>query len=203
MSLNCVLLHFKFLKRSIYLMCWFDSIRETAERLIGSLVFELSKLPWLSEVHTIAGWKRELVCTKQSETGEEREIARRKRKEVGINGFYRRLRHHATHIYFLLVAHKAWRLSLGRGSSKRIEERIYLTSTSSEVKFQNMLQDFISSFNSKWPYFTMFVSCTLSTEHLQRMLSLCGTLSVHIFSFSFITTGTRFVCEIHIYCKLS
>jgi len=107
MSLNCVLLHFKFLKRSIYLMYWFDSIRETVERLIGSLVFELSKLPWLSEVHTIAGWKRELVCTKQSETGKEGEIARRKRKEVGINGFYRRLRHDATHIYFLFVAHKA------------------------------------------------------------------------------------------------
>jgi len=100
MSLNSILLHFKFLKRSIYLLYWFDSIRETAERLIGSLVFELSKLPWLSEVHTMAGWKRELVCTKQSETGEEGEIARRKRKEAGINGFYRRLRHHATHIYF-------------------------------------------------------------------------------------------------------
>ena len=107
MSLNCVLLHFKFLKRSIYLLYWFDSIRETAERLIGSLVFELSKLPWLSEVHTMAGWKRELVCTKQSKTAEEREIARRERKEVGINGFYRRLRHHATHIYFLFVAYKA------------------------------------------------------------------------------------------------
>jgi hypothetical protein len=107
MSLNCVLLHFTFLKRSIYLLYWFDSIRETAERLIGSLVFELSKLPLLSEVHTMAGWKRELVYTKQSETGEEIEIARRKRKEVGINGFYRRLRHHATHIYFLFVAHKS------------------------------------------------------------------------------------------------
>jgi hypothetical protein len=100
MSLNSVLLHFKFFKRSIYLLYWFDSIRETVKRLIRSLVFELSKLLWLSEVHTMAGWQRELVYTKQSEMGEEREIARRKRQEVGINGFYRRLRHHATHIYF-------------------------------------------------------------------------------------------------------
>lgn len=114
MSLNCVLLHFKFLKRSIYLVCWFDSIRETAERLIRSLVFELSKLPRLSEVHTIAGWKRELVCTKQSETGEEREIARRKRKEVGINGFYRRLRYHATHIYFLFCCSQSMTFKSGQ-----------------------------------------------------------------------------------------
>ena len=93
---------------------------------------------------------------------------------------------------FFFVAHKAWRLSLDRGSSKRIEKRIYLTSTSSEVKFCNMLQDFISCFNSKWPYFTMFVSSTLPTERIQHMLSFCGTLCVRIFPFSFITTGTKF-----------
>ena len=33
--------------------------------------------------------------------------------------------------------------------------------------------------------------------------SLCATVCVHTFPFSFITTGTRFVCEVHIIAKLS
>ena len=63
-----------------------------------------------------------------------------------------------------------------------------------------MLQDFISCFNGKWAYFTMFVFSNSSTENVQPMLSLCVTLCVHIFPFSFIITGTRPVCEFHIYC---
>jgi hypothetical protein len=199
MSLNCVLLLLKFLKRSIYLLCWFDSIRETAKRLIGSLVFELSKLLWLSEVLTMAGWKWELCLYETIRNGKEW----RNRQEETERGWNKWMLWEIeapcnSHLRSFCCSQSVTFKSGQRFFKANRETALF--DINFNWKFCNMPEAYISCFNGKWAYFRIVSSSSFSTEHVNRMLSLCFTSFVDIVPFSLVITDVSFACGFHIYC---